>query len=336
MLQHFGIVGQIGVDDEAQTRQVDAARGDVGRHADARAAVAQGLQGLIALALAQLARQRDGREAALGQGGVKMAHRFAGVAEHQRARRIVKAQQVDDGMFGVARANAHGAIFDVGMGLAAVGGGNAQRVALIALGQRHDGLGQGRREQQRAAFGRRGLEDEFEILAEAHVEHLVGLVEHQALEAGDIERAAFEMIAQAARRADDDMGAALKRAALGLRIHAADAGDDLGAGELVEPGQLALDLQRQFAGRRHDQRQRRAGRAHPLFVAEQGFAKRQAKGDGLAGAGLGRDQKVAADGFGRQHSRLHGGGFGIVLLRQRAGERRGRRRKCHEGNGPCR
>ena len=44
MLHDFRIVRNIGVDDEIEVRQVDAARGDVGRHADAGAAVAQRLQ----------------------------------------------------------------------------------------------------------------------------------------------------------------------------------------------------------------------------------------------------------------------------------------------------
>ena len=75
------------------------------------------------------------------------------------------------------------AVLDVAVRLALAGGGDAQRVALVALGERGDLLGDGRREQQRAALGRRGVEDELEVLAEAQVEHLVGLVEHDGLAA---------------------------------------------------------------------------------------------------------------------------------------------------------
>ena len=55
------------MDDEAEIGQVEAARGDVGRDADAGAAVAQRLQRVGALVLGQLARQRDDGEAALEQ-----------------------------------------------------------------------------------------------------------------------------------------------------------------------------------------------------------------------------------------------------------------------------
>ena len=83
------------------------------------------------------------------------------------------------------------------------------------------------------AFLRRGVEDLLELLAEAHVEHLVGLVEHRYAQGREVERAAFEMIAQPSRRADDDVRAACQCPALLHRVHAADAGDHARAGVRV-------------------------------------------------------------------------------------------------------
>src|SRR3546814_2422389 len=77
------------------------------------------------------------------------------------------------------------------------------------------------------------VENFLQILAEAHVEHLVGFVQHDGLEAGKVERAAFQMVAQAARRADDDMRAVAESAAFLGGVHAADAGCDAGAGAAV-------------------------------------------------------------------------------------------------------
>ena len=48
--------------------------------------------------------------------------------------------------------------------------------------------GMRRREQHRLALGRRRREDRLDVLGEAHVEHLVGLVEHD--EPHGVERAA--------------------------------------------------------------------------------------------------------------------------------------------------
>jgi hypothetical protein len=79
---------------------------------------------------------------------------------------------------------------------------------LIFLGQRHDHARQRRREQQRAAGFRRGLEDEFHVLAKAEVEHLVGLVEHDGFQLEMSRRFLRKMIAEPAGRADHDVAPA--------------------------------------------------------------------------------------------------------------------------------
>ena len=130
------------------------------------------------------------------------------------------------------------------------------------------------------------------------------------------------MIAQPAGRADHDMGARGQLALFGARIHAADAGDHARIGILIEPGEFALHLQGQLAGRRDDQGKRRGGPLEPLGAAEQVFCDREPIGDGLAGAGLRRNQQVAAGGGVRQHGGLHRGRSIVVALGQGPGERR--------------
>ncbi|MNT63611.1 hypothetical protein D3C72_2014430 [compost metagenome] len=121
-------------------------------------------------------------------------------------------------------------------------GADAHGVALVILGKRRDRARHGCREHQGAAIVRGFLEDEFEVFAEAEIEHLVGLVEHDGAQRGDVERVAAYMVAKASGRADDDVGAALQRALLGAHVHAADAGRNGRAGLLIEPFELALDL----------------------------------------------------------------------------------------------
>ncbi len=53
--------------------------------------------------------------------------------------------------------------------------------------------------------------------------------------------------------------ALLQRARLAADFHAADAGDDVAAGVLVQPVELARDLEREFARRRDDERERLGG-----------------------------------------------------------------------------
>ena len=332
--KRLGVVRQIGVNDQAEIGQVDAARRHVGGDADAGAAVAQRLQRMGALALRQFAGQRDHREAALQQRGLQMIDRIARVAEHQRAGRFKKPQHVDDRVFDIGRRDPDGAILDVDMAALAAGDFDAMGVLLILLGERDDAARQGRREQQRAAFFRRGLEDEFEILAKAEIEHLVGLVEHDGFELRDVETAAPQMIAQPARRADHDMGAVGQFALLAPRVHAADAGDDARAAILIKPGQFALHLHRQFAGRRDDQGDRLGAAVETVGVAEQVLGDRQAIGHGLAGAGLRRHQKVAADsGFG-QHAGLDRRQIGVIAFSQGTGEMRAGQARMSRDIGP--
>jgi hypothetical protein len=142
--------------------------------------------------------------------------------------------------------------------------------------------GKGRREQQGAAVIRRRLQDEFHILAEAEVEHLVGLVEHDRLQFRNVEPAAPQMVAEPSRCADHDMRARGELTLLAARIHAADTGDDARVGILVEPGEFAMHLKRQFARRRDDQRQGSRGPLEPLGAVKQVVRKRQAIGNRFA------------------------------------------------------
>ena len=57
-------------------------------------------------------------------------------------------------------------------------------------------------------------EDRLDVLGEAHVEHLVGLVEHQEPQLGQVEGALLEVVHDPAGRADDDVHAAAQRAEL--------------------------------------------------------------------------------------------------------------------------
>ncbi len=102
------------------------------------------------------------------------------------------------------------------------------------------------------------------------------------------------MVAQAARRADDDVRAMAERPTLARGVHAADAGGDTRPGSGIEPFQFAADLQRQFARGRDDQRHRRARLGQVIAAVQQLARHGEAKGDGLARAGLGGHDQVAA------------------------------------------
>jgi len=195
------------------------------------------------------------------------------------------------------------------------------RIALVAAGQRLDGARNGGGKHQRAAVRRRRLQDEFEIVAEAEVEHLVGLVEHDGAQRRHVQRMAGDVVAQPPRRADHDMRAPLQRAPLGAHVHAADAGGHHRACFAVEPFELALNLKGKFARRRHGKRKRRSGSLEAIIVAKQVGSHRQTEGNRLARSGLRRDQRVAPGKFRRDHGGLDRGQCVEAALLERIGKR---------------
>ena len=130
------------------------------------------------------------------------------------------------------------------------------------------------------SLGRR-REDRLEVLGEAHVEHLVGLVEDDDLDAIEAQAAALEVVDRPARRRDDDVDAAAQAAQL--------LADRLAAVDRQDPGaELAAvlverlgDLHRQLARRDEDERRRAALAGLPDGDA---LERRQRERGRLAGA----------------------------------------------------
>ena len=132
-------------------------------------------------------------------------------------------------------------------------------------------------------------EDRLDVLGEAHLEHLVGLVEDEEAQLGEVEGALLEVVHDATGRADDDVHAAAQRGELDAVALAAV---DRQHAHALHVGGVLLeglgDLQRELAGRGQHERLRRLLRQVELRQ------DRQREGGRLAGAGLGEADDVAA------------------------------------------
>ena len=96
-------------------------------------------------------------------------------------------------------------------------------------------------------------EDRLDVLGEAHVEHLVGLVEHHHLDPAERQRAAPDVVERPTGRGDDDMDAARQRVELRPdRLPAVDR-HDAGTELAAVLGDRLRDLHRQLARRDQDQ-----------------------------------------------------------------------------------
>ena len=133
------------------------------------------------------------------------------------------------------------------------------RVRRERVGEAHHFFRHRRREEHRLPRGgrRQRLGDAADVGPEAHVHHAVGFVEHEHLELREVADAAAHVIEQPARRGDDDVDAGLEGALLRLHRHAAVDGDARDGRVIREALDLVVDLRRELARRREDQRARR-------------------------------------------------------------------------------
>ena len=166
-----------------------------------------------------------------------------------------------------------------------------------------------RGEEQRLPRERDQLADPFDVGNEAHVQHAVGFVDDQQFNAGEQQPAALGMVEQPARGRDQDVDAAGQ---FGVLIAERDAADQQRDVEFLADAvfvELFLDLGREFAGRLQDQ-----GAGHPCPGAAlfQHGEHRQDEGRGLAGAGLGDAENVAAGQNVGDRLFLNGGRGGVA------------------------
>ena len=66
------------------------------------------------------------------------------------------------------------------------------------------------REKERLMVVGKCAEDVFHVLGEAHVEHAIRFIEDCDFDRREVERASFDVVDEATRGADDDVGAMAK------------------------------------------------------------------------------------------------------------------------------
>ena len=279
---------------------------------------AERAQRLLAGALAQVAVHGGGREPALGEVVGDALHGALGPGEDHGEAAALGLQYAGeqlDLVHGVRAVDQlRGALVDGA--LVGLLGADVRRPGQERAGQRDDRAGHGGREQHRLPLLGQHPHDALDVGQEAEVQHLVGLVEDQRLDAAEHEVALLGEVQQAAGRADHDVDALAQRGELRLVGAAAvDRGDpdaELGAGV----GEVLGDLHAQLAGGHHDQRLRDVlvrSAASPSALAAGCSAggvtplqQRHAEAERLAHAGAGLADDVLAGQRERQRELLDG------------------------------
>ena len=289
----FRHIRQVEVEDVRYGVDIDAAGGDVGGDQHAGAAGTKAGQGALALRLGFVAVNGGSLDAGSEQMPGDAIGAVLGAGEHQHALEARVAQHRRQELaLALARHED-----DVLLHPLHRGGGrrdhDLDRVVEVFLGQGGDRLRHRRREQQGLALARQQLHDPLQGVDEAEIEHPVGFVENQNLDARQHERAAVDQIEQAARGGDEDIDAGCEPALLRRKRNSAKHD----RGRERQPAAIALealrDLARQLAGRGEHQGAA-ASRRGALRALREELQHRQGKGGGLAGSGLRDAAEVSA------------------------------------------
>ena len=181
--------------------------------------------------------------------------------EHEDRVELLGLEQARERVELVQAADQPVALADLERGGAARLDRDLARIAHVGLRDATDGVRQGRGEQSHLLVRRRLREQRFDRVGKPHLQHLVAFVEDEGLQLVELERAAVHVIEQAARRADDDVRAALEALQLrGVALAAVDR-QHVEAGNLRRVFLESLgDLDRELAGRAEHQRLRRRDR----------------------------------------------------------------------------
>ncbi len=300
----FGNVRKIVVDDVGDVLNVDTASRDISGDKDAILPALETGEGRGALRLGAVAMNHGGVDAltvqalgdafgaALGARENKAAAAFVveQVVEHIGFAVFGDFESLETNIFGRLRSGAEGEADGI--------------LCVVAHELRHGAFHRGG-EAQSLALARQYAGDAADGREEAHVEHAIGFIEDECLDAAQRDEPAVEIIFEAAGSGNNEartLADGVELAAFGKTTDDESSGLRLlGAQGVI----LRNDLHREFPGRHKNQR-RNSGSIRLPQLLHDGKKERER----FAGSGLGRGDDVLAFQGLRNCCRLHRGGRG--------------------------
>ncbi len=293
----LGVVRDVVVDDVRDAVDVETTSRNVGGHQNVDLAVLELADGALTLCLHDVAVDRGGGEAPGAQLLGELFGGLLGAHEHDHGLELFDLEDSSERFELALMRHLHVALRDVRCRRRLGLDGDLHRIVQVLLGDLADrGRHRGREQRDLLVLGSVG-EDALHVLLEPHLEHLVGLVEHEVLEPGQVERALLEVVDDAARGADDDLRTLAQAGQLDPVGLAAVDGQNVQTRNVG--GVLAErlgHLQRELAGRCQHQGLRR-----PTRDVETG-QDRHCERSGLTRSGLREADDVVA-----RHQRRDGG-----------------------------
>jgi hypothetical protein len=215
-------VGQVEIHHKRKLVDIQAASGDIGRNENPNRAFLEFRQRLGALLLAFVAVNRGGTNAVLLQLLGKTAGAVLGSAEHQDLLQISRFDQVCQQIalaFMVDRINYLGDV--LGSGIATCNF-NQHRVGEQLVGQFLDFAGEGGGKQQILPLHWQQRDDALDIREKAHVQHAVGLIQHQNFHPGQVDGFLLDVVKQPPRGSHQDFHPPFQRGNLLFNVDSAE------------------------------------------------------------------------------------------------------------------
>ena len=290
----LGGTGDVVVDNVRHVLDVESARGDVGGDEQIGGVGAELLHDAIALLLTETTVQCLGAIATAVERFGQLVDFGPRAAEHDGGRRVLDVEHAAkrrdlvrpaDDVRNLPHPRRGAGRHDLAVDA------DAHRFLQMRFGELRDPRRERGREERRLTIGRSGLQDGLEILGEAHVEHLVRLVEHDDLHRIEAQRLAADVIERTAGRGDDHVDAALQHAQLVLHRRAAIDRQRAHSERLPVLVHRLGDLHRQLARGHEDQR---GGARAWIGVGGDEVQQRERERGGLSGSRCGLAKDVAA------------------------------------------
>ncbi|MNO90667.1 hypothetical protein D3C76_821940 [compost metagenome] len=199
------VVRHVNVEHVSDARYVQTTGSDVGSDDDVQTAILERVDDALTLVLGNVTVQRSGFVAFGFQGTGQVQGRLLGAHEHDQGVEVFHFQQAENGRSLLVSVNQQVGLLDRGNGLGLALDLDVFRVTQVTLGDRADRLRQGGREQNGLTGLGHGLEDDFQVIHEAQLEHFVGFVENQVVHGRQYFFVATQVVAQTARSGDNDL-----------------------------------------------------------------------------------------------------------------------------------
>lgn len=246
----FTVVGQVVVDDERHLLHINAASPDVGCDKHSSLSRAELLHDLVALLLRHVAVHGADckvRLAHLLRQPVDLSLRVAeddGLSDGERVVQV--AQRVELPLLPL---DGHEELLDAFQRQLIAFHQDADRIRHELAGHLEDLVGKRGRDEADLRRWRQITVNVVDLLFEAFVEHLVGLVQHQHLDRSGPQHAPLDHVEDAAGRSAHDVLTVIQLSDVLAQVCAADAGMALDVHEVTQSEDDLLDLHRQLAGR---------------------------------------------------------------------------------------